>query len=727
MNRRHEKITVFHLDPCAQDRQKLRSMQATFEEAFNEFFRESFYFMNEANPDEVPVFTLEFVQSATVGEFAAGLFAGDRSRLSGKAQNCLLFLMEYDLSAHENINTVLVDGLPFARWLDGLFPAVPKIVLTGQDPAQISKPAGFLYLPEETVKERDPDDLKILLLNQLRTLWAPVFWRELYKYGQSNSRTSWHTPGHNHGNAFQRSPYQSEFYRKFGETAFWTDLSVSVAELGDLSEPDQNSPIQRARKRTAELFGAEESFYITNGSSSSNKAMLTTLLNRGDPVLLDRNCHKSVHQAVVLAGALPVYMPPLYNRSLGIWSPIGLDTLERFLRYPYPPGRKPRMLVLTSCSYEGVLYPMRRIAELCEASGILFYADEAWAPYLRFHPFYSRIDRENGTIWRYNACDGGAHFTVHSTHKALAAFSQASMIHVSQRFRELLESGPAQWDWLQRKFSDRGRGSYARFRHDLSETLRYWYSTSPHYPMIATLDLSGIQMGLEGQRLLDERLAWVEEFSRDVNGLTGGAVLGLADIVGDGNPAAYRDYLKDPLKIILGFADEKSGLRFRQALLEANIQWEKAASGCIEFLVTIGTFLDHIKQLKQVIIDNFRLLGRPGAGNGHIRLDGQVCMPPRDAVEADTELVELPESVGRICAQMLVPYPPGIPVFLPGLKISQDMIDMVQEAMRTGGRHDVHGLFSEDGSCRVRVVKGEKAETAADLDDLVNKIDRRET
>ena len=76
---------------------------------------------------------------------------------------------------------------------------------------------------------------------------------------------------------------------------------------------------------------------------------------------------------------------------------------------------------------------------------------------------------------------------------------------------------------------------------------------------------------------------------------------------------------------------------------------------------------------------------------------------------------------------MLVPYPPGIPVFLPGLKISQDMIDMVQEAMRTGGRHDVHGLFSEDGSCRVRVVKGEKAETAADLDDLVNKIDRRET
>jgi arginine decarboxylase len=414
-----------------------------------------------------------------------------------------------------------------------------------------------------------------------------------------------------------------------------------------------------------------------------------------------------------MSGALPIYMPPVYNEKLGIWNPVSPEILEKFIRHPYAQGQKPRMLVLTTCTYEGILYPIRKIAELCEEQGILFYADEAWAPYLRFHPYYAQMEQETGEIRRYNALDGGAHFTVHSTHKALAAFSQASMIHVSRRFRELLESGEPQWDWLMQKYPRSGSGSYRRFRHDLSEILRYWHSTSPHYPMIATLDLSGIQMGLEGLRLLDERLMWIEDFRQDVDRLTGGAMLGLAEMVGADQLPIFADYRKDPLKIVLGYRDEKSGAKFREALLEAHIQWEKSSVGCIEFLVTIGTFLDHLKQLKQVIMDHRDLLGRPDASayrpedlNVH-KLKGQVCMLPRDAFEAESELVRLEDSEGRISAQMLVPYPPGVPVFLPGLRITADMIAMVQSIIRQGQIHDVHGILAEDGVCSLRVVKGD--------------------
>lgn len=486
---------------------------------------------------------------------------------------------------------------------------------------------------------------------------------------------------------------------------------MSVHKLGDLSEPDLDSPLSKSQKKSSSIFGAEETFYITNGTSTSNKAMLMTLLKPGERVLLDRNCHKSVHQAVVMSGAWPVYLTPKFNETLGVWTPLPLNILEENIHKEYhPESKKPRMLILTTCSYEGIIYPINEIARMCEREGILFFADEAWAPYLRFHPRYT-MQNEEGEIQRYNAIDGGAHFAVQSTHKALAAFSQASMLHISPSFKRWLEdTATEQWEWLRRRFSFDGNGSYPKFRHELIEMLRYWHTTSPHYPMLASLDKAGIQMCLEGTELLEERINWVRDFTEYANGLVSeNCIVEMEHIVGSDNIKNFKGYIKDPLKLVLGFRDENSGRELKRILENKHIQWEKATSGCIEFLVTIGTYGVHMKALKDVLNRDEcrRLLGcpNPKALTFNEEISGQVEVLPRMAAACDGELIRLDESKGRICAQMLVPYPPGIPVFLPGLRITEKMIELVDRAIGYGGVHDVHGIFERGGIYCVKVMK----------------------
>ena len=336
---------------------------------------------------------------------------------------------------------------------------------------------------------------------------------------RTKAGTNWHTPGHNGGRAFSTSPFLRGFFDSFGGTIFRTDLSVSVESLGDLSSPEARTPLSEAQKLTSEIFGTAQSCYITNGTSTSNKAMLMTLLRPGETVLIDRNCHKSVHHAVVTSGAVPRYLPARWNARLGVWGPVALEDIQRELAS----AAGARLLVLTTCTYEGVLYPVWEIARLCEKAGVLFYADEAWAAHLNFHPFYT-FGRGKGDTVRYNAVNEtcGAHFSVQSTHKTLAAFSQASMIHVATRFKQLLEvdSSPA-FRWLRKRFTLHGRGSYEKFSHDLHEILRYWHSTSPHYPFLAALDVAGVQMRLEGLKLIDERLRWVSAFRKRVSDACG--------------------------------------------------------------------------------------------------------------------------------------------------------------------------------------------------------------
>jgi len=692
-------LTVFYLQrESRSDARRHAIVECGLNDAFRDFCRETF---DCTAPLDYPPMKLVV---ATDGEtFAKALFTsrGPRGVLTEAGRACCLFLIDDDMMNET------VDGKTPREWLRVFFPAVPKVVVMRPGHAEVPLPARRWTKKEARVFE-SPARHHERIVHLFKSFWMPRFSTALKQYVMTKAGTNWHTPGHNGGRGFASSPFLRGFYDAFGETIFRTDLSVSVESLGDLSSPEAHTPLSEAQKLTSEIFATAQSRYVTNGTSTSNKAMLMTLLRPGEVVLVDRNCHKSVHHAVVTSGAVPRYLPARWNAALGVWGPVALEDIRRALEEKTSEAERPRLLILTTCTYEGVLYPSWEIARLCERAGVLFYADEAWAAYLNFHPFYT-FGRGKGDVVRYNAVNesGGAHFSVQSTHKTLSAFSQASMIHVSVRFKRLLEEdGTPAYRWLRRRFALHGHGSYEKFSHDLHEFLRYWHSTSPHYPFLAALDVAGVQMRMEGLKVIDERLRWVAAFRKKVSDECGRpeneCFAGLEEIAGRGIDWRAAGYMKDPLKIVLMLRSVKACAVFRKALHKAHIQYEKASSTTVLFLVTAGTVEEHFEYLFRVCRQHRRLIG-PAVSKAAAQKDvveavsGGISVLPRDAALCDGELVTLDQSVGRIASQFIVPYPPGVPVFIPGLRITKAMVKLVSDVIATDGVDAVHGLFCRGG------------------------------
>ena len=688
-------LTVFWLHtPESRDAKVMPVVEYGLSDAFRDFCHDTF------NVDEALEYPpLKLVTVPSTGALPEALFLGGDPRrgLTAAGADCCLVLIDDLMVSHT------VGSLPLREWLRTFLPAVPKVVLTRPGHPAVALPQRRWTKKRAYVFEH-PAKYHERLTHLFKSFWMPRFWSVLKQYVRVKAGTNWHTPGHNGGHAFAGSPFLRGFHNAFGSMIFRSDLSVSVESLGDLSSPEAHTPLSEAQRLSSEIFGTALSCYVTNGTSTSNTARLMTLLKPGETVLVDRNCHKSVHHAIVMAGAVPRYLPARWNPRLGVWGPVALGDIAAALGEKSPP----RLLVLTTCTYEGVLYPVWEISRLCERAGVLFYADEAWAAYLNFHPYYTHRAADGGGMMRYNAVNetSGAHFAVQSTHKTMAAFSQASMIHVSTRFKSLLEDDATpQYRWLRRRFALHGHGSYEKFTHDLREFLRYWHSTSPHYPFLATLDIAGVQMRLEGLKMLDERLKWTAAFRSRVAAACGRSedecFASLGEIAGGGADWAGDGYLKDPLKIVMTFRSREACRTFRKALLKAHIQWEKASATTILFLVTAGTSEEHFEGLFRVCRLNRSLIGRPSASGTAVPVNdsvsGQPEILPHAAALCDGELVPVGESEDRIASQFLVPYPPGIPVFIPGLRISRAMIRLIEGVIETEGPAAVHGLFCRGG------------------------------
>lgn len=223
-------------------------------------------------------------------------------------------------------------------------------------------------------------------------------------------------------------------------------------------------------------------------------------------------------------------------------------------------------------------------------------------------------------------------------------------------------------------------------------------------------------MRLEGMKLVDERIRWTTAFRKRVSDMCGKpeneCFAGLEEIAGNGIEWRTQGYMKDPLKIVLMLRTAQACTKFKKALLKAHIQWEKASSNTVLFLVTAGTVEEHFEYLFRVCRQNRELIGRPAlprkkgrttvggdvAGQDVLNaVSGQAVMLPHDAALCDGELVPIENSEGRIASQFLVPYPPGIPVFIPGLRISKAMIKLIQDVIASDGPDAVHGLYCRGG------------------------------
>jgi len=691
---------------------------------------------------------------------------------------CILVAAE---GAGEN-NNLLQDMLELIRIARRRAPQLPIFAIGEQvtienAPAEamidLNQLRGILYLFEDTVPFLARQVARAAR-NYLDGLLPPFFKALVQHTAQSNY--SWHTPGHGGGVAYRKSPVGQAFHQFFGENTLRSDLSVSVPELGSLL--DHTGPLAEAEARAARNFGADHTYFVINGTSTANKIVWHSMVGRDDLVLVDRNCHKSILHSIIMTGAIPLYLCPERN-ELGIIGPIPLSEFSRESiqakidasplargRVPSSSGAMVKLVVVTNSTYDGLCYNAELIKQTLGNSVEVLHFDEAWYAYAAFHEFYA--GRYGMGTARTEAAP--LVFTTHSTHKLLAAFSQASMIHVQ-------DGGARQLD-----------------RDRFNEAFMMHISTSPQYGIIASLDVASAMMeGPAGRSLIQETFDEALSFRRALANLRQNLSTddwwfsiwqpakaeGTDDVVtadwllqpqadwhGFGDVA--EDYvLLDPIKVTLvtpgltadgtldgrgipaavvskflwerGLVVEKTGLYSFLVLFSMGItkgKWSTLLTELLEFKrsydanLPLSDVLPSIAQAGKTFYQGMGLRDLCDALHACYRENAtakalkrmytvlpEVAIKPADAynqlVRGEVEAVPIEQLQGRIAAVMLVPYPPGIPLIMPGERFTEQtrsIIDYLAFA-RTFDRSfpgfdaDVHGLQREEGIYTVDCIK----------------------
>lgn len=311
----------------------------------------------------------------------------------------------------------------------------------------------------------------------------PPYARALAVYSQLREH-SWSAPGHQGGVAFTKLPAGRAFFDFMGENLFRTDMGIERGVLGSLL--DHTGPVAESEKYAARVFGAHRSYSGVVGTSGSNRSIMQACMKQDDLVILDRNCHKSIEQGLMLTGARPIYMVPTRNRY-GIIGPIPPSEMDpktiqakakASALTKKVAGQKPVYAVVTNSTYDGLCYDAVRAQALLEKSCDRIHFDEAWYGYARFNPMYKDHFAMRGDPAEHK---GPTVFATHSTHKLLAALSQASFIHVRD-----------------------GKGAVDH--HRLVQAYMMHTTTSPLYAIVASNDITSSMMDGNGGRSLTQEV-----------------------------------------------------------------------------------------------------------------------------------------------------------------------------------------------------------------------------
>ena len=349
---------------------------------------------------------------------------------------------------------------------------------------------GFIHMYEDT-----PEFVARYILREARTYLdslPPPFFRALVHYAADGSY-SWHCPGHSGGVAFLKSPVGQMFHQFFGENMLRADVCNAVDELGQLL--DHTGPVAASERNAARIYNCDHLYFVTNGTSTSNKIVWNSTVAPGDVVVVDRNCHKSVLHSIIMTGAIPVFLMPTRNH-FGIIGPIPKSEFEwenikkKIERNPFAADKdvKPRVLTITQSTYDGVLYNVEEIKEMLDGKIDTLHFDEAWLPHATFHDFYGDYHAIGADRPR---CKESMVFSTQSTHKLLAGLSQASQILVQDA------------------------ENYQLDRDIFNEAYLMHTSTSPQYSIIASIDVAAAMMEAPGgTALVEESLMEALDFRR---------------------------------------------------------------------------------------------------------------------------------------------------------------------------------------------------------------------
>src|SRR5476649_1748718 len=617
---------------------------------------------------------------------------------------------------------------------------------------------GFIHMFEDT-----PEFVARHIIREAKTYLdslAPPFFRALTHYAADGSY-SWHCPGHSGGVAFLKNPLGQMFHQFFGENMLRADVCNAVDELGQLL--DHTGPVAASERNAARIFSADHLFFVTNGTSTSNKIVWHATVAPGDIVLVDRNCHKSILHAITMTGSIPVFLTPTRNH-FGIIGPLPRDEFKpenirkKIEANPFTrealaknPNAKPRILTITQSTYDGVIYNVEMIKDLLGDLLDTLHFDEAWLPHAEFHEFYQDMH----AIGAGRPSTGALVFATHSTHKLLAGISQASQIVVQ-------DSENSTFD-----------------KHRFNEAYLMHTSTSPQYAIIASCDVAAAMMEPPGgTALVEESIAEALDFRR--------AMRKVDDEYGDewffkvwGPEALAEEGIGDREEWVLkpndrwhGFGPLDEGFNMldpikatiitpgldvdgefgetgipaaivTKYLAEHGIIVEKTGLYSFFIMFTIGitkgrwnSMVTELQQFKDDYDNNqplWRVLPdfiaqhpsyeRMGLkdlceqihsvyrANNIARLTTEMylssmepAMKPSDAyaklVHREIDRVPIDELEGRVTSILLTPYPPGIPLLIPGERFNKTIVDYLRFARefneRFPGFHtDIHGLVGE--------------------------------
>lgn len=440
--------------------------------------------------------------------------------------------------------------------------------------------------------------------------------------------TKFHVPGHQYGRGLPK-----ELEQILGGAAKF-DLSVLEA-IDSLHEP--RGAIKQAQELAAECFGSDQTFFLVNGSTCGVEAMILATCKRNDNIIIPRNFHKSVFSGLLLSGANPVYMYPEFDDGFGLFLNVTPETVEKALK----DNPDAKSVLIISPSQFGVCADVERIADIVHEKNKILIVDEAWGAHLKFHEELPQ-----------SAMDAGADICVQSTHKRLPSLSQSSMLHV--------------------------KGSRADISQ-IKKILQMLQTTSPSYILLASLDLARREMALNGEKLLDQSLGLAKSIR---NGIAKAGFQCYTQAMAK-NDGFDLDITNITIKVDNGFEAWK-------ILNKNNVEPEFATSDHLVLLVGIGNDMEDSNKLLNSIRKIPAKIGKKKIVYSKIK--SEIAMPPELGSNSPKEAISFDKSVGRTSAEMVCPYPPGIPVLLPGERITKEIYDYLSYLKKISGVGvEIHG------------------------------------
>ena len=440
----------------------------------------------------------------------------------------------------------------------------------------------------------------------------------------------------------------SSFTEVFGKTVLKYDLTETPL-TDDLHEAD--GAIKEAESLASELFGSDRTFFLVNGTTCANEAMIISSVCEGEKILVARNCHKSVLMGLIISGASPVYIEPEIS---GVFSAFGSISPEKVkLAFKNHPDIK--AFILTSPTYYGIGSDLQKIADICHSHGALLLVDEAHGSHFAFSDKLPKT-----------ALSCGADMVSQSTHKTLNSMTQSSMLHVKGSLVDISK---------------------------VDDALKIVQSTSPSYILMASLDAARQNAALNGRTAVCRML--------DITSYIRSALSSIDGVSCPENIDGNEVFSFDKTRIIFSVKGI-SGFSLSEILLEKyNICCEMADNynvvsiiGSSDSYEDADRLINAVKEIAATVntgkIKEFSLPPMP-----------PIAMTPRKAFFAKSTRTNFKDSVGKVSAEMIAPYPPGIPVIYPGEVITEEIYEFISEAIKDG-RH-IHG-FSDKSMETIKII-----------------------